>query len=340
MCSERSGSNLITKILNAHSNICGPNTKHVINPVARNLFRYEPIDIPENWLELLKDINELLNVNFSIWKSSFSVEKLAKLAPNGDIQTLIRNIFYEEAHQHNKQYIFVKENHLYEFLPFLLFHFPESKYIYQVRDPRDMALSWRKSPPHPGGVIQGARQWKKDQQQFLKNYNELKKKGRAAFIKYENLISHPEKETKRLVEFLGLSFEPKMLEFYKDDLTQENANKMPAWENLSNKVLADNKNKYLKELSSDEIKYIEHICMYEMQYLGYKFENDFVELEKIREEEILEFEDHEERTIPLNRFDEVKANMEAKKKFYRKSITDRNNICTPLNFMPDSFDLI
>lgn len=328
LSSERSGSNFITKLLNGHSNICGPAPKHLINPVARNLFRYEPIEVKQNWNDLLKDVENILTVNFATWKCSFSFERLKKIAPIGDIQALIRNIFYEEARSQKKQHVFVKENHLYEVLPFLMRNFSDSRYIYLVRDPRDMALSWKKNPPHPGGVIKGAKQWKKDQQQFLKGYNELRKEKKAILVKYESLISNPKEEAKRLVESLGLSFEPKMLEFYKDDLTQENANKIPAWKNLSNKVLTDNKNKYLQELSSDEIKYVEHICMYEMQYLGYELENDVNELEAIQEEEIVEFEIYEERTIPLNRFDGVKANMEAKKKFYRKLKTDKNNICT------------
>jgi hypothetical protein len=40
MCSERSGSNFITKVMNGHEDICGPSTKHIINPVARNFYRY------------------------------------------------------------------------------------------------------------------------------------------------------------------------------------------------------------------------------------------------------------------------------------------------------------
>lgn len=320
MCSERAGSNFITKILNAHSNICGPAIKHIVNPVARNLFRYEPIDIEENWKELLEDINGLLNVNFSIWKSSFTLKKLTDMAPVGDIQTLLKNIFYEEAKQHNKQHVFVKENHTYEFLPFLLFHFPDSKYVYQVRDPRDMALSWKKSLVHPGGVINGARQWKHDQQQFLKNYNELRKLNKAVLIKYEDLISKSHKEIERVVQFLGFTYEPEMMFFYKNDLTQVNAKKMQAWKNLSKSIISDNKRKYLNELSEKEIMYIEKICQYEMHYLGYKLENDKTNLEKVQETEIDEYANYEKRTIARKIPEGVKACMKAKKNIYTKRL--------------------
>ena len=64
ICSERSGSNFITKLLNGHPNICGPATKHIINPVARNLFRYGDLSVESNWHELLQDIYELISVSF------------------------------------------------------------------------------------------------------------------------------------------------------------------------------------------------------------------------------------------------------------------------------------
>jgi len=172
MCSERSGSNLITKLLNAHSEICGPSTKHLINPVARNLFRYGDLSNQRNWYALIDDIHVLLSAGFSIWKKEFKKSELKGLAPCGDIVSLLKNIFIEEASEDGKDNIFIKENHLYEFLPFLLINFPEAKFIYQTRDPRDMALSWKKNKSHPGGIIVGAKQGHQFQPSMLKFNND------------------------------------------------------------------------------------------------------------------------------------------------------------------------
>ena len=97
MCSERSGSNLITKVLNGHKNICGPSTKHILNPVARNLFRYGDLSQSENWQQLVGDIHNLLTIDFSIWRRSFSLHELKSCTSPGDIGGLLRNIFLEEA---------------------------------------------------------------------------------------------------------------------------------------------------------------------------------------------------------------------------------------------------
>lgn len=320
MCSERSGSNFIQKLLNGHNNICGPSTKHIINPVARNLFRYGDITKQENWNELLVDIHRLISIDFSIWKKEFSLDDLKEIAPVGDIKSLIKNIFMEEAKANGKQNLFIKENQVYEFLPFLLLNFPESKYIYQTRDPRDMALSWKKNADHYGGVVQAAKQWQKDQQNTLKNYAELLKLGKAYFLRYEDLISDVDKYTLEIISFLGLPYDSNIKNFHKDELTQKNASMQKAWNNLAQGVIKDNKNKYLKELREDEIKAIEKICYAEMHYLGYEIEYSKEELDSFSEKDIDKLNQIELETLEYKRSEGVKDNMEAKKTFYTKVI--------------------
>lgn len=320
MCSERSGSNFITKLMNGHSKICGPSTKHLFNPVARNLFRYEPLNDERNWEELLKDIHRLLSIDFSIWKTDLSVNDLKKLAPAGDIKALLANIFINEAEANGKDFVFVKENQVYEFMNFLIMNFQMAKYVYEVRDPRDMALSWKKNSVHPGGVVKAAKQWKYDQQNYLKWHYELKKEDQSYLIRYEDLIEFPETCLKEISSFLGFEYEPQMLEFYKDSLTQENAAKQPAWENLSKSILNNNKNKYLKELSEIEIQMVEAICYHEMKYFAYDLENSIEVLESISDEAINEYSQNEIENIKRIIPDHIQRNMSAKKVFYTKNI--------------------
>jgi hypothetical protein len=318
MCSERSGSNFISKLLNGHKNICSPSTKHIINPVARNLFRYGDLSEEKNWEELLEDIHRLISVDFSIWKKSFSYEELRNIAVPGDIKSLIQNIFLEEALASGKQHVFIKENHVYEFLPFLLTYFPESKFVYQTRDPRDMALSWKKNSDHPGGVVKAARQWKQDQQQSLKNYYLLKGQGKAHFVRYEDLTASNEVEIKKILNFLGVPFDPGVFEFHKDEITQKNAGMQKAWNNLSKGVISNNSQKYLKDLSDDEIKAIEKICWYEMKHLGYTPEFSDDDLAAISEEWLEHLNKQEFAEIELRRSEGVELNMKAKARFYQR----------------------
>ncbi|MGM0953484.1 MAG: sulfotransferase [Pseudomonadota bacterium] len=318
MCSERSGSNFITKLVNGHTNICGPSTKHVVNPVARNVFRYGDLKDPENWESLLADIYNLISVEFSFWRVSFSIDGLRELAPKGDIKSLIQNIFLEEARANNKQHVFIKENHVYEFMSFLLTNFPESKFVYMVRDPRDMALSWKKNADHPGGVVKAARQWKQDQQQSMKNHFLLAAQARSHFLTYEDLTKDSQNEVEKLFEFLGVPHEHVVFDFHKDEITQKNARAQKAWLNLDKGVMKDNSGKYVDELSRDEIKAIEKICFYEMKQLAYEPCFSESELMGISDSWLDELNEKEFANVELRRSLGVRENMKAKAKFYRR----------------------
>lgn len=318
MCSERSGSNLITRMLDAHSQVCGPATKHLINPVARNVFRYEPLEEPRHWQALLGDIHALLNAEFSHWRQSFSLADLARLARPGDLPTLIRQIFATEAKAHGKSQVFIKENQVYEFIAFLLIHFPEANYVYQVRDPRDMALSWKNNPAHPGGACRAARQWQADQQNTLKLYNELRRLGRARLVYYEELIATPERVLTEVLALMGLAYEPGMLAYHESELTRANAGQQHAWANLGKAVMSDNSRKYRDALHPDEVRAIESICYYEMHHLGYACEYDKVDLDRFAAESLAEFERADTQAKVHAQPRSVQANTEAKKRFYQR----------------------
>lgn len=316
MCSERSGSNFITKLMNGHENVCGPSTKHIINPVARNLFRYGDLTDESNWHDLLADMDRLLNVSFSVWKTTPDIQTMKSLAPRGDVTCLIRNVFLEEARANGKQHVFIKENHLYEFFPFLQVHFPEARYIYLTRDPRDVALSWKKNPDHPGGVVAAARQWRKDQVQSVKNHTLLAAAGRSYSVRYEDLTADPEAVCRTICSVLGIPFSLNMLDFYKDELTQTNANRVGAWNNLARPVMSNNSRKFAKELSPAEISAIETICFHEMKYFGYEPTQVNNEANMQTKSELEELAQEEQQSVPYTPADGVKANMEAKKRFY------------------------
>lgn len=317
MCTERCGSNLITKLLNNHTQVCGPLTKHIINPLARNYFRYRAFDKQDNWNALLKDVLNLFNAPFSIWKSGFTLNELQTEVAPGDLQDLIFYLYNKEAEAHRKSHIFIKETKLYEFYPFLKSHFPGSNFVYQVRDPRDMALSWKKSQSHKGGVIAAARQWKTDQQEFLKLKALESNRPGFTFLKYEDLISSPEKELSLLLNRLGVNFERSMLRQAKDELTQKNAKNQAVWQNISKPVLNKNFNKYKTELSGEECDCIERICFFEMNHLGYKTEKSWSELNRIKPEDIEKFHQKELKSISYTPAKGVIDNIRAKKRFYQ-----------------------
>lgn len=280
MCSERSGSNLLTSMINAHSRYCGPSPVHIIRHTLENIQRYGNLDDNDNWQRILGDIRELFQTKTGVWKSQWP----AYDGKAGDLAGLIRRIYENEARKNHKERLFVKENHLYKYLPFITAFFPQSKIVYLVRDPRDMALSWKKSPVLRGAVIRGADIWHMDQHQGVRIYNWLRATGSIYLLKYENLVANSERELRSLCNFLEIEFEYGMLDFSKTKLTTENARRTEVWNNLQKPVMKKNFNKYKKELSADEIAYVEAVCAEEMFMLGYPLENQGqLNADKLRE---------------------------------------------------------
>lgn len=320
LCGERSGSNFITKLMNNHSEICGPSTKHLINPVARNYFRYQPLESKNQWHSLIDDVLNLYSVEFSVWNAEITREELLNAVEYGDVAGLLAYIFNKEVQVNGKKFCFIKEIKTYEFYPFLKKHFANSKFIHLVRDPRDTALSWRKSYIHKGGLIQAARQWKEDQQQFIKIAQLEKSPNSVTSFRYEDLVSNTEKVLTSVLNSIDLEFEKNMLIMDQDSLTKKNAESQKAWENLSKPVMTDNYNKFEKELTSKEIRLIECICYFEMKFLGYEPISSWEELKQITPSVIESYHKQEIAELPYEPIKGVMENMIAKQRFYQHTV--------------------
>ena len=100
-------------------------------------------------------------------------------------------------------------------------------------------------------------------------------------MRYEDLVQDSEGELRKICQFLDIEYAPEMLEFHKNKLTQENAEKNPLWKNLNKEVMSDNTAKFVKELSPEEIAIIEVTCWRTLQYFGYKPHSENTLLQKV-----------------------------------------------------------
>ena len=317
LSSERSGSNLLTKVLNGHKDICGPSTKHLFSIVLRNIFRYGDYSKSKNWSKLVNDTITIINSTFSEWRIHFKVKDVNKNVKVGDLGKLLLFFYKKEARFTKKKHLFIKENHLYEFFPYLQKLYPNAFYIYLTRDPRDMAISWQNNPNHLGGILCGANQWKFDNQRFLLIENIIEK-NKIYRIKYENLLKNFKKETKKLINFLSIEYDDSIKFFYKDETAILNSSKTKAWKNISKKIITDNSNKFLKILSSKQVSLIEKITNNEMRYLNYKMLNNFEAFESISDLQIQKKINKEKIKYPRKLDKNVIENLIIKKSIYSR----------------------
>jgi hypothetical protein len=193
-------------------------------------------------------------------------------------------VFYEtEARYFGKTRLFVKENHAYRIADYLLSHFPEARFVILVRDPRDMAATWKALSY--GGVMRGAAQWREDQEGAIQLHSKLRDIGRSLLISFESLVEDAENALRNVCAFLECDYHPAMLDFHESDLVRENADLLESWRDLQKPLDPGEIGRYRRSLSEAEIRYVEMICAKEMEVLGY--ERDFDPTEAIEDLEAM-----------------------------------------------------
>ena len=293
ICSERSGSNFITSLMNGHSQISGPPPTHLFRLFGTNRGNYDDLTVDWNWKILIDDVVLNFDCKLGYWQTILTAEELKQQAQKRSVADLLRVIYEKEAGYDGASHVFVKENHTYSFVPFLFANFPGCRFIFMVRDPRDVASSWVRTDSIPGGVEKAVEIWVKDQTASLSLYHQLRDSECIQFIRYEDLVKDAPRVLMQLTDFLGLSYEDGMLEYYEQRRTDINAHLIDAWSNLRKPILSHNTGKYHDILSMPEIRYVELSCYDLMSNFGYSCDlispcsainNRHAQLEELRPE--------------------------------------------------------
>lgn len=295
--SERSGSNLITKLIDSHPNYCGPSPTHLFRIYALNHKKYGDLNNNSNWEILIDDTLCVLESQFGSWKSQVTKEELLKEVVQGNEINLLRYIYEKEALTLNKTHVFVKELYTYDYINYLLDKIPDAQFLHLVRDPRDTALSFKKSPSHRKNIAEFVPIWLKDQEGTLSIAKQLSNE-QFLTIRYEDILQAPESTLTKVSSFLNVPYNERMLTYHENKLTQENAQRMAAWKNLDHPLLTSNCGKFKNGLNASEIQYIEESCSEIMHKLNYsKIQNETVNIEKLKEE--INIEIPKEKTLPM-----------------------------------------
>ncbi len=273
ICSERSGSNLISAILNSHSEIGSTPPYHLCRDVGLNWHGLMHIGTQSPvWTKM----RGLLAARVAEFRSPEDGKAFAKWLTDQSVPSfpdIARQLWIQVSGLGDKQIIFIKENNIHKMLFFILQLFPKAKFVFQVRDPRDYLLSAIKRKEGRfgnkfGSTFNALQVWRDDQ---LGGLNALAHLGseRVFFQRYEDLVKAPESVLQALCTFLGVKFEPKMLEFNQTDYASDLAVAGGPRENLSKPLMSDNFAKYRKGLSIEQIRAVEIYLGDLMERFGY-----------------------------------------------------------------------
>lgn len=261
ICSERSGSNLIASIVGEHSDVYAHPPYHLGRDLIMRLHEVAAGGKDSAAMDVLKRSAATRIEKYR------GAEEAQRFADWIDAQEAVvpaavaRFVFQEMALDARGKHAFVKENNIHQMLFFLVDCFPDAKFIFQVRDPRDFLLSCvarrKRWLGNKFGSIRNAMNvWREDQLGGLMAYGLLGPQ-RVFLQRYEDLVGDFEPTVMRLCSFLGLEFDERMHKFHEADHAQKLAVKGGPRENLARPLMTQNYRKYRKGLSRGQVKIVE-----------------------------------------------------------------------------------
>lgn len=270
---ERSGTNLLRAILQSHSEIVSPPPAGFVDALASFDKFYFPDQGEAKLTRFTQDLNVLISTHHNPWNMKFAEEQiLANLENSPSFWSIFYAINQIYAKEHNAKIWASKEPGLFRFVNEININIPKAKFIYLVRDGRDVAASMLRGHLHSFHIFDAANAWKYSQKYCLKALSNINLKDKIYQIKYEDLIRDVKLQIQKMMDFLEIPFEEGQLEFYKNKQVVLHSNKSRFWKNLSKPVNAANSGKYKQKLNSNSLKIFETIAREEMRALGYQLD--------------------------------------------------------------------
>lgn len=207
----RSGTSLLSRLLDAHSRISIPFESHLFNQWANRAEAYGDLDQKENKIRLIRDI-----IRFGVvrdWTPRPNAEEVTDHLPGPGFASVARTFMTCAAHSAGKPRWGEKTPH-HTLVQDLVFEaWPEAVVVMIYRDPRDVALSWKNARFGGNHVVPFAQSWSK----YVEACEAVRERlplNSWCEVYYENLVSDTEQELTRLMSFLGEEFQPNQLQFH------------------------------------------------------------------------------------------------------------------------------
>lgn len=266
---ERSGSNLLRLILNAHPNIAIAHPPHIMRDLFDVSKKYGDLNRDQNFKQLIEDVIYFVKLHFAEWPVAPSEEYILKHAPGRSLYGIYVAIYEEYLQSKQKKRWGCKSTFMHWHIDEILHHHQSPRLIHLVRDPRDVAASAKKSifsHFHPYKV---AMLWEKEQRNIIQ-HDELINQGKMLRVFYENLVANPEIEIKKIMIFLGEEFSTNQLNFFEQKEAKDLAQLSSSWENCKAPVSTKSVQSFKDKLSTSEIELIESVSGELMRTYGYE----------------------------------------------------------------------
>ncbi|SFA67472.1 sulfotransferase family protein, partial [Metapseudomonas otitidis] len=239
----RCGTSWLGQMLNSHTEICVP-------PEIQLLFEYSDNGNRLTEAFSLATSSELDSKNLVKIIEQGCPHKLEMFfdyhefcnredTPKGSLREFVTSFYSAIAERHGKSWLIEQTPWYGSRLDLLCSFFPEAKVIHMIRDGRDVALSFTRTPWwHTSPRLNLAR-WQREIKKIALDATLYFNSSSYLEVKYEDLASNTESEMRRICAFLGVDFDPKMLDpsnfidydqFCKFDMQQISSQAYNSWQ--------------------------------------------------------------------------------------------------------------
>ena len=270
---QRSGSNLFRLMLNQFDGISAPHPPHLINTFFPILGIYGDLNKKNSLNKLLLDVIEWVKLNPIKWKNfSITPTKIKSRISRPSIFQVFKSIYELCAEQSKSSFWICKSLGNMNYYKMLEKEGLNPIYVYLYRDGRDVALSFKQTIIGPKHSYSIAKKWSEDQTLCARIKEEIPK-NRFISIKYEDLLSNPKATITDFCKKINIKYDDNVLNYYKSEESKTAASSGEMWSNLSKPLLVNNKAKFIKELSLNDVLIFESVAYIMLNNLNYKLYN-------------------------------------------------------------------
>ncbi len=265
---QRSGSNLLRVMMEQSPQIAAPHPPHLLHIFMPLLHLYEPLN-ESNYTLLVSDMVDYVNANPVPWDAvEFDKAEIVAQSKHHHIFEVFRLIYEAVAKSKHADYWCCKSMQNLYYSQAMEAYGLNLKYIFLYRDGRDVALSFKKAIVGDKHIYHLAKQWKEEQDICIELHKQYGN-GKVFLLNYEKLVAEPEDCVRSLCNFLSIEYRDDMMQFYESSSSKAAAASGDMWKNLEKPVMKDNTQKFLKELSMEEIAIFETVAGDTLEALGY-----------------------------------------------------------------------
>lgn len=263
----RSGTSLLSKLLNSHPRIAIPYESLIYKTFYNWLKFYGDLNLPKNRERLLDDI--LSTGPLADWSPYPNRENTLKAIERYDFNGIFEAIVSTWAKDQGKQRWGEKTPAHIFYWRDILSGFPNLQIIHIIRDGRDCALSWKQSRVGPKHIYLTAKGWVKHLEEVDKLKNVIDQNSFFEF-RYEELLLNTQQALKDMCSFLGEEYAPEMLNFYKDNAVYKTDKQN--LKNLARPIISSNTEKWRTQMTERQLRIFEAVAGSTLERYGYHTE--------------------------------------------------------------------